>query len=71
MLRSVAHADTGDQLDIVFYAVTRNHVEVHELCSCCAKGKEGSFAVVSMTTFSQLRKRDIEGFCDNHYPLTP
>ena len=30
------------------------------------KGMEATFAVVSMTADSQLRKRDTEGFCDNH-----
>lgn len=33
-----------------------------------AKGKEGTFAMVLMTTHSQLRKKDMEGFCDNPYP---
>jgi hypothetical protein len=32
------------------------------------KDKETTFALVSMSADSQLRKRDIEGFCDNSYP---
>jgi hypothetical protein len=36
------------------------------------KGKEATFAVVLITTDSQLRKRDIKGFCNNPYPhFTP
>ena len=31
------------------------------------KDKEAAFAVVLMTADSQLRKRDIEGFCVNPY----
>jgi len=34
-------------------------------------GKEATFAVVSMTADSQLRKRDMEGFWDDHYPPNP
>lgn len=33
------------------------------------KVKEVTFAVVGMTTDSQLRKRNIQDFCDNPYPL--
>lgn len=36
--------------------------------SLIVKGKEAMFAMVLMTTDSQLRKRDIEGFCVNLYP---
>lgn len=32
------------------------------------KGKEAAFAMVLMAVDSQLRKRDIEGACDNPYP---
>lgn len=32
------------------------------------KSKEASFALLLMTTDSELRKRDIEGFCNNLYP---
>lgn len=45
MLRSVVHA------------VTRSHVEVHDLCCPDCKGKEASFAVVAMAADSQLRMR--------------
>lgn len=31
-------------------------------------GKEGSFAEVSMTSDSELRKTDKEGFCENPTP---
>jgi hypothetical protein len=34
------------------------------------KGKKTTFAVESMTADIQLRKRDIEGFCDNPYPCS-
>lgn len=33
------------------------------------KRKEATFAVTSMTADTQLRNRDIEGFCDKLYPL--
>lgn len=33
------------------------------------KGKEATFAIVLMTADSQLRKRDIEGFCKNPSPI--
>jgi hypothetical protein len=33
--------------------------------------KEVSFALVQMTTDSQLRMRDTEGFCDNLSPTSP
>ena len=32
------------------------------------KDMETTFALASMSADSQLRKRDIEGFCDNPYP---
>jgi hypothetical protein len=32
------------------------------------KGKEDTFAVALMTSDSQLRKRDIEGFSDSPHP---
>jgi hypothetical protein len=32
------------------------------------KGKDATFAVVPMSTDSQLEKREVEGFCDNAYP---
>jgi O-glycosyl hydrolase len=35
------------------------------------KGKEATFALEAMTVDSQLRKQDIEGFCDNPYPPLP
>jgi hypothetical protein len=35
------------------------------------KGKDASFSVVSMTADSQLRERDIEGFCGNPYIHLP
>jgi hypothetical protein len=35
------------------------------------KGEEASFAVVSMTADSELRKRVIEGFRDNPYLFAP
>ena len=35
------------------------------------KGKKATFAMVSMTTDSQLRSRDMKGFCDNLYPPIP
>lgn len=47
-------------------AITRNHMKVFPLTT---KGKEATFAVALMTAMSQLRKRDIEGFIDNAYPL--
>lgn len=36
------------------------------------KIKEATFAVILMTSDTQLRKRDREGFCDNpfHHPNT-
>jgi hypothetical protein len=34
-----------------------------------AMGKETISTVASMAEDSQLRKRDMEGFCDNPYPL--
>jgi hypothetical protein len=30
-----------------------------------AKDREATFAVITMAASAQLRKRDIEGFCDN------
>lgn len=32
------------------------------------KSKEATSAVISMTVDTQLRGRDVEGFCDNLYP---
>jgi hypothetical protein len=56
MLRLVAHADTGD------------HVNVCGWCSWLAlRLKEATLAVASMTANSQLRKRDIEGVSMNPY----
>lgn len=49
-------------------AVARNHVEVHNPCPPLTEGKEATFAMVLMTADSQLRKRDMKGFCDNPYP---
>ena len=36
-----------------------------------AKDREATFAVITMAASAQLRKRDIEGFCDNPKPLNP
>lgn len=35
------------------------------------RGKAVTFVMVLMTADSQVGKRDIEGFSDNHYPTTP
>lgn len=38
------------------------------------KGKEVTFGVVFMTAYSHMRKRDLEGFCENlphPHPCTP
>ena len=32
------------------------------------ENKETAMTVISMTADAQLRKRDMEGFCDNFYP---
>lgn len=32
------------------------------------KDKEATFYIISVPADSQLRKRDIEGLCDNPYP---
>lgn len=33
------------------------------------KSKEATLAVILMTADSQLKKRGMQGFCDNLYPL--
>lgn len=77
MLVSMACAVTEGHKDIhgLGYAamLSPEIVEVHDPCSHClpVKGKKASFAVVSMAIDSQLRKRDIEGFCDSPYPRPP
>lgn len=59
---------------------TGDYAEVCGACCCpkpflnsyslplTVKVKEVTFAVIGMTTDSQLRKRDIQDFCDNPYP---
>lgn len=47
------------------HADTRDHVEVHDPD---VKGREATFAVTTMTADSQVRMKDIAGFCDNAYP---
>lgn len=37
------------------------------MLSLTVKSKEAVFGLVFMTADSQLRKKDIEGFCDNRY----
>jgi hypothetical protein len=41
------------------------------MLSLAVKGKEVPFSVASMIADIQLRKRNIEGFCDNPYPSNP
>ena len=60
---------------------TTLHIVVHEPCGLEAmyiplsllpltvKGKELSFEVVLMSADSQLRRRDMESFCDNTPPI--
>lgn len=69
-LGSGAHADTRDHVDVRGPGYhQKNHVEVHNPpLLLTVKGKEATFAVVSMTVDSQLRIKDIESFCDNLYP---
>ena len=51
-------------------AVAKIHMEILDTCSCwlTLKGKEATFAVLSMTADAQLSEEDMEGFCDNPYP---
>ena len=56
-------AGSGEAVFVV-YAVTRNHTAVFPLA---VKSKEDTFAVILITADSQLRKRDMEGFCDNPF----
>lgn len=49
-------------------AVARNQVETHNLSRPrTAQGKEIAFAVMLITADTQVRKRDMEDVCDNHY----
>ena len=66
-------------LQSIIHAITKGHINVCALCSLqkpcgspwslTVKGKEGSFAVVLMNADSWLRMRDLEGYCDNLYPI--
>lgn len=53
-------------LRLVPFADARDYVDVDDL-PLTVKGKEATFAVSWMTSDSQLRKRDIKGFCDYLY----
>lgn len=56
----------------VVCAVTGNHVEAQDpYLPLTIKSKEARKAVRSMATEAQLRKRDMEVFCDNPYPFPP
>ena len=50
----------------------KSHTRPWSVLQLTVKGKEATFAVVLITTDSQLRKRDLKGFCNNPYPhFTP
>lgn len=59
MLTSLVHADPGD------------HVGVHDPCCCRLKRARKLLLLVSMIADSQLRMREIEGFCGNLSPSPP
>lgn len=49
----------------VVCAVTRNHGEAHDPFSLTVKSEEVIFALPSVTAGVQLRKMELEGFCDD------
>lgn len=62
MLRSMAYADAGGHVDahgLCYHQRPRGGP--HSMLLLTIKGKEASSSVESMTSDSQLRKRDIEG----------
>lgn len=63
-LRSVAFLMLESVSMFLVFAVHRNYVVVHDMCSCWL---EATFEIVSMNATSLWRKRVIE---DNHHPLT-
>jgi hypothetical protein len=72
MLRSVAHADTGDHVDVCgLWCHQKPFGSLWPGLLMTRKEKEASFAVLSMTADSRLRKRDKEVFHNNPYLLHP
>jgi hypothetical protein len=72
MLRSDACVDVKDHVDISDQCCHQKPSgSPRPVCPLTVKIKKAAFEVISMTADSQLRKRKIEGFCDNPYPLIP
>ena len=68
----MAHGDAGDHVDVCgleLLTETRCKVMIRAPDLMTIKDKEVTFAEVSTIADSQLRMRDIEGFCDNLSPL--
>lgn len=66
MLRTVVHADAGDRVDVHGLSCHQKpRGSPRSMLLLTVKVKEATSAIVLLTTDSQLRKRVIEGFCDN------
>ncbi|MEJ1278465.1 CD82 antigen [Cricetulus griseus] len=69
MFRSMACADTRDCVDVHGPCChQRSCGSPYSMLLLTVKDKEATFVVTSKTADSELRKGDIEGFCDNPYP---
>jgi hypothetical protein len=70
MLRSMAHSEVRDLVGLWSVMLIENMWKsmIHEHNDF--KWQRSYFSVASMTSYSQLRKMDIEGFCDKPHTLT-
>ena len=68
----MAHADAGGYVDVCDPCCGQKACESPQsVLPLAVKDMEATFAMVLMTSDSQLRKRDIEGFCDTLYIFIP
>lgn len=67
MMMPVVCTGTKDHAEVLVSVDREDHVSIVPHASDKCNSKDTTFAMVLMTTDSQLRKSDIEGFCDKPY----